>query len=141
MHIGKTIAEAPVQYISFLKQRGIVESKPALAAAVAQHERDHPPIPSSSQPTFQSSDPAQYRLDFGKHINKKLAEVPSSYIDWIKTTSLITDNVALCLAVAHHDRLNRQVSAPNKRKRQTDAGNPGSGRGSGRRKYPRVTMW
>jgi uncharacterized protein (DUF3820 family) len=100
IHAGKTIAEAPPDYIEFLRDRGTVDGRPALAAAVAEHERDHPPLPSRSQTP---SNPSQFRLNFGKHKGKLLREVPDDYLGWLHTSNLFDENAALRAALVHHD--------------------------------------
>lgn len=84
-HIGKTLSEVPADYIDFLKQRRIVESKPALAVAVIKHERElsrSALVATSSRP-----EPTTFTLRFGKHKGKTIDEVPSDYVTWLKNSS------------------------------------------------------
>jgi uncharacterized protein (DUF3820 family) len=112
IHAGKTLVEVPPEYLKFLKQRGIVEGKPALAVAVIKHEREllqNPPP--SSQP-----DPARYTLKFGKHKGRTLSEIPNDYITWLKnSTTMCAENQALHDAILCHERANpvaRSYSIP-----------------------------
>ncbi|KAF1917385.1 hypothetical protein BDU57DRAFT_163561 [Ampelomyces quisqualis] len=102
-HIGLTLSEVPADYIRFLKQKGIVESKPALAVAVIKHEREQAICTQQ-----RTSEPAtsQYTLTFGKHTGKTLNEVPDSYIDWLKTSSsMYQESKTLRDAIANWDYL------------------------------------
>jgi uncharacterized protein (DUF3820 family) len=104
-HAGKTLAKVPSDYITFLKQRGIVEDKPALAVAVIKHEREQSrsaQVTTSSQP-----DLATFTLKFGKHKGKTLYQVPSDYLAWLKTSSnLYNESQPLRDAIAHYERTN-----------------------------------
>jgi uncharacterized protein (DUF3820 family) len=101
-HAGKTLAKVPSDYITFLKQRGIVEDKPALAVAVIKHERGQSrsaQVTTSSQP-----DLATFTLKFGKHKGKTLYQVPSDYLAWLKTSSnLYNESQPLRDAIAHYE--------------------------------------
>ena len=134
MHAGKTLSEVPSDYINFLKQRGIVESKPALAVAVIKHEREHPP---SASITASRSDPASYTLKFGKHIGKTLQEVPSDYLAWLKSSNIYTDSHTLQDAFAYYERTHRSARTPvsSKRKRAPEVVSVGYLGGSGRRRH------
>jgi uncharacterized protein (DUF3820 family) len=114
-HIGKTLNEIPSQYISFLKNRGIVEDKPALAAAVIKHERQNL---QSAPPVSSNPSPDQYTLKFGKHVGKTLAEIPEQYLTWLKTTDMLGNNEDLRNAVRHHDKASRRLISKSKPKRQ-----------------------
>jgi uncharacterized protein (DUF3820 family) len=105
-HIGKVLADVPADYISFLKERGIVGSKPDLAAAIVEHERQ----------SSISNDPADYRLNFGMHNGKPLSLVPEDYIEWLKTTNRMgAENPSLRAALAYHDECKREQEKKTKR--------------------------
>jgi uncharacterized protein (DUF3820 family) len=106
IHNGKSVAEAPSDYVQFLKDRGIVDGKPALAAAVAAYEQDHPPI--SSQPTS-TWNPDQYVFTFGKHAGKLLKTVPTDYLLWLKSSPIYTENHTVRSAIQHYEKTYRAL--------------------------------
>jgi uncharacterized protein (DUF3820 family) len=105
IHTGKSLSEVPPEYLTFLKQRGIVSGKPTLSAAVAKHEQN----------THLPPDPARYTLTFGKHIGEALSDVPSDYLTWLKKSHLLYENTALRDAIRHFER-----AVPAKRKRGSE---------------------
>ncbi|KAF9697974.1 hypothetical protein EKO04_004320 [Ascochyta lentis] len=117
IHTGKTLAEVPPEYVAFLKQRGIVEGKPALAVAVIRFEREN--APSATAASKSRSDPAQYTLKFGKHIGKTVSEVPEQYLTWLKTTKILHENEDLRNAVAHHERTRTPAKSKSAKRRRT----------------------
>lgn len=110
IHAGKTIGEVPSDYLDFLRKRGIVEGKPALAAAVIKYEREHASntVPASSK---SRTDPAQYTLKFGRHIGKTMSQVPAQYLTWLKTTEMLDDNEDLRNALYHHMRMQKPAKS------------------------------
>ncbi|KAF2190436.1 hypothetical protein K469DRAFT_697706 [Zopfia rhizophila CBS 207.26] len=90
IHTGKT-SEVALDCLKFLKERGIVESKPDLAAAEAQSEHDYPP------------DPTTYKLTFSKHIDEHLSEVPKDYLQFLKGSNIISQYPEPQGAVKHHE--------------------------------------
>ncbi|KAF2876088.1 hypothetical protein BDV95DRAFT_216581 [Massariosphaeria phaeospora] len=129
MHAGKTLLETPFHYLSYLKQAGIVETKPLLAAALAQHERLYPPA-------------SQWRFTFGKHKGALVADVPDNYIDWLKASPLWSENADLRAAVVWHERhaavaptpTVKEKKAAKKRKRGREYSEPVSGAAAPKRK-------
>lgn len=115
-HAGMPLSEVSVDYIQFLKQKGIVESKPALAVAVINHEREQASI-SQQQPSQTTT--SQYTLTFGKHIGDTLDEVPDDYIKWLKTSSSIhQDSKALRDAIANWDYIHPKLPPKSSTKRK-----------------------
>jgi uncharacterized protein (DUF3820 family) len=80
------------------------------------HSKDG--IPSSSQPPSPQPPPRKepYRLDFGKHEGKTIAEVPPDYIAFLKSKGLIETNKTLAAGVAEYERLNPPITTPRKGK-------------------------
>jgi hypothetical protein len=132
----------PTDYLDFLKQRGIVEGKPALAMAVARHERLHPP---AVQTSSSQDDPARFTLKFGKHTGKTLDQVPDDYLDWLKASNIYEENRALRAAFAYYEKHSTTArGAPKKRKRTSDALTTCYTRSSGRRRHAppkRMRIW
>ncbi|KAF2819409.1 hypothetical protein CC86DRAFT_413103 [Ophiobolus disseminans] len=136
-HIGKTLTEVPPDYISFLKQKGIVENKPALAVAVIEYERQASARCTTSQPAS-----ANVTLKFGKHIGKTLQEVPSDYLAWLKSSSIYTDSQALQDAFALYERTQRLTHTPSSSKRKRTSVATSSG--NSKRRYAtsqRTRIW
>jgi uncharacterized protein (DUF3820 family) len=142
IHTGKTLNQVPTDYLDFLKQRGIVEGKPALAMAVARHERLHPP---AVQTSSSQDDPARFTLKFGKHTGKTLDQVPEDYLDWLKSSNILEENRALRAAFAYYEKHSTTArGAPKKRKRTSDALTTCYTRSSGRRRHAppkRMRIW
>lgn len=110
-NMGKMISEVPDDYIDYLKEKKIIETRPDLAAALEYFNRIYPPE-------------QRYRLTFGKNKGKSLFEVPPNYIQFLKDNNVANSYVGLQAAMAYYDsRMTRakpaatKEKAPKKRKR------------------------
>jgi uncharacterized protein (DUF3820 family) len=117
LHTGKTLHEVATEYISFLIERGIGESRPELAIAIVKYERERPAALAASQ-SNNVCDPAQYKLTFGKHSGKRLCEVPVPYVEWMRDSNLGADYPALRSALDHHAKTQAEM-VPKKKKVST----------------------
>ncbi|KAI4612524.1 hypothetical protein J4E80_007258 [Alternaria sp. BMP 0032] len=101
-HEGKTIAEVPPDYMAFLKSKGFTETNETLAAGVAEYERHHPPIGTPRK--------GEYRFTFGKHEGKTVAQVPQTYIWFIKNkTTIMKDKPEVGAAIRQFERTQKRT--------------------------------
>ncbi|KAF2804163.1 uncharacterized protein BDZ99DRAFT_525755 [Mytilinidion resinicola] len=115
-HKGKKVDEVPKVYISFLREKGVVEHVWALNAAVdemdrleeqrrAAHEASlaliasqiAAPVPVA--PPAPQAPPPPFRFPFGMHKNKTLSEVPEGYILYVKAQGLVDEIPGLAAAL------------------------------------------
>ncbi|KAF2464859.1 uncharacterized protein BDR25DRAFT_361088 [Lindgomyces ingoldianus] len=75
------LSEVTSPYTKCLEERRILADRPDIAAAVAQHERDHPP-------------PSVDTLAFRKRDGKHLTNVSDDYITFVKTLDSLDKTVA-----------------------------------------------
>jgi len=101
-HEGKPIAEVPPDYMAFLKSKGFTETNETLAAGVAEYERHHPPIGTPHK--------GEYKFTFGKHEGKTVAQVPQSYIWFIKNkTTIMKDKPEVGAAIRQFERTQKRT--------------------------------
>ncbi|KAI4658659.1 uncharacterized protein J4E79_006417 [Alternaria viburni] len=101
-HEGKTIAEVPPDYMAFLKSKGFTETNETLAAGVAEYERHHPPIGTPRK--------GEYKFTFGKHEGKTVAQVPQTYIWFIKNkTTIMKDKPEVGAAIRQFERTQKRT--------------------------------
>ncbi|KAH7065794.1 hypothetical protein BKA63DRAFT_164923 [Paraphoma chrysanthemicola] len=116
IHTGKTLDEVPLDYLEFLKKKGIVEGKPSLSMAVTRYERLHPldaQIPSSGEGL------ASFTLKLDKYAGKRLDQVPADYLNWLRSSNFYDENPEMRRAFAHLDNNKSKAvrGASQKRKR------------------------
>lgn len=120
IHTGKTLADVPADYIDFLKKRGIVEAKPTLAVAVIKHEREQSAI-AQSQPS--QAAPGPYTLNFGKWIGRTLDEIPTQYLNWLKTSEIRHERPDLRAAIWEHERVTTMPKSTKRKRTSKSSGN------------------
>jgi uncharacterized protein (DUF3820 family) len=121
IHAGNTLAEVPSSYLAFLKLKGIVDGKPALAVAINKHEREIVENVQNALRRHPSPTPHRFVLRFGKYQVKTMEEVHSDYIAWLKSsTTMMKGNDNLPDAIKHHEQL-KGVSRANPKPRSYGA--------------------
>jgi len=116
-YTGKTIAEVPPDYMAFLKSKGFTETNETLAAGVAEYERHHPPIGTPRK--------GEYKFTFGKHEGKTVAQVPQTYIWFIKNkTTIMKDKPEVGAAIRQFERTQKHTQTKTQNRRRQRAWSP-----------------
>lgn len=109
VHIGRSLAEVPLEYLSHLNDRGIISSRPDLTAAIADLQQQNPSL-------FAPPDPSLYVLNFGSNHGMTLDSIPPSYIQYLKNEKISDTRPDLAAALKYFDRKNKKVQKERARK-------------------------
>ncbi|KAF2499036.1 hypothetical protein BU16DRAFT_535453 [Lophium mytilinum] len=109
VHVGRSLAEVPFDYLSHLNDRGIISSRPDLAAAIADLQQQNPSL-------FAPPDPSLYVLNFGSNHGMTLDSVPPSYIQYLKNEKISDTRPDLAAALKYFDRKNKKAQKERARK-------------------------
>jgi uncharacterized protein (DUF3820 family) len=94
------------------------QAPPPFSSAPTHYTQSKDGIPSSSQSPSSQPPPRKepYRLDFGKHEGKTIAEVPPDYIAFLKNKGTIETNKTLAAGLAEYEQNNPPITTSRKGK-------------------------